>query len=281
MITHTVLDRLIHKPVTIQLTEEQTQEINHGDMVLYKDDEWKTQTWEYLGYSTWRWKKATYIWPLTQKQTELCQNYQIQADEFFEIFKEEFWKAFPTSKPLCARMHYTGKQIYFYFHAETRYNFSDFVKWFRSVVPIRFFLYQVWPRDRVRLHPNRHERFDPSWLPLMYSIFKHPLENVDNDAVLAQWLAWRDAESLKDRSWKFDHTLNFEKDRYIQENKKYPRRWEIIDRYGSTMKCMGCNILTQEIKLKGKSDESNEWFGWEWKVVHHDEYKACIQKNLS
>jgi cell fate regulator YaaT (PSP1 superfamily) len=247
-------------------------------MVLYKDEEDKIQSWEYLGYKAWRWKKATYVGPLSDKQKEQCKQHQIQADKYFKIFEENFGKAFPTSKTLCSRMHHNWRQIYFYFHAETRYNFSDFVKEFRSMLPLRFFLYQVGPRDRVRLHPNRHEWFDSSWLPLMYSIFKHPLANVESDAIMVQWLAWRDTESLKDRSGKFDHTLNFEKDWYIKESKKYPRRWQIIDRYWSTMKCMGCNILTQEIKLKGEGDEKKEWFDWERKVIHYDEYQDSINK---
>lgn len=278
MITHTVIDRLIHKPVTITLTQEQRDELHHGDMLIYKDEEWKPQSWEYLWYKTSRWKKATYVGPVSQKQIEQSEKYQIKADSYFEVFKEQFGLSFPTSKPLCARMHHGWRQIYFYFHAETRYNFSEFVKSFRSIVPIRFFLYQVGPRDRVRLHPNHHEWFDPSWLPLMYSIFKHPLPNVENDAIMVQWLAGRDHESLKDRSGKFDHTLNFEKDRYIQESKKYPRRGQIINWNWLTMKCMGCNILTQEIKLKWKGDEEKEGFWWEWKVIHHDEYLTGLKK---
>lgn len=276
MIIHTLIDRLIHKPVTIQLTQEQANAIQPWDMVLYKDEENKMQSWEYLWYKVSRWKKATYIGPLSLKQKEQCERNQIQANKYFETFAERFGKAFPSSKTLCSRMHHWWRQIYFYFHAETRYNFSDFVKEFRSIIPIRFFLYQVWPRDRVRLHPNRHERFDPSWLPLMYSIFKHPLANVENDSIVVQGLAWRDHESLKDRSGKFDHTLNFEKDRYIEESKKYPRRGQIVQRNWVTMKCMWCNILTQEIKLKWKWNESKEWFVWEWKVVHYDEYQAQL-----
>jgi hypothetical protein len=44
MTTHTLLDRLIHKPVTVTLTDEQIDAISPGEMVLYKDEEDKIQS---------------------------------------------------------------------------------------------------------------------------------------------------------------------------------------------------------------------------------------------
>lgn len=278
MKNYTLIDRLIHKPVTVSLSRKQIDSLIHGDMVTYKDDEGKIQSWEYLWYHTGHGKKATFIAKLSEEKIKKCEEYQKKADDMFVTFKELFGSAFPTSLPLCARMSHTWHQIYFYFYSDTRYNFSNFVKTFREKVRMRFFLYQVGPRDRVRLHPNHKERFDTSWLPLMYSIFKHPLPNVENDAITIQWLAWRDTETLKDRSWKFDHTLNFEKDRYEKELKHFPRRGQIIDRYGNSMKCMGCNMLTQEIKLRWKTDEKQEWFTGEWKVVTLEEYEICVKR---
>lgn len=275
---YTIIDRLIHKPVTVSLSQDQVASLTPGDMVTYKDDEEKIQSWEYLWYHTDQWRKATFIAKLSEEKIEKCKEYQKKADDLFIPFKELFGSAFPSSLPLCARMSHTWHQIYFYFYSDTRYNFSDFVKSFREKVRMRFFLYQVGPRDRVRLHPNHKQRFDPSWLPLMYSIFKHPLPNVESDAISVQWLAWRDAESLKDRSWKFDHTLNFEKEWYEQELNHFPKRWEIIDRYGNSMKCMGCNMLTQEIKLRWKTDENQERFTGEWNTVTLEEYQTCISR---
>lgn len=277
MAKHSILDRLIQKPVNVVLSDEQIAALIPGMMVVYKDDEWKTQSGEYLGYDAWYGKKWTFVKSYSEADIKKASDNQTKADKLFVSFKKQFAEAFPTSLPLSSRIHHLGNQIYFYFYAENRYNFSDFVRWFREEVRMKFFLYQVSSRDRVRMHPNRDEWFDPSGLPLMYSIFKHPLPNVDSDAIAVQWLAWRDPESLKDRSWKFDHTLNFEHQRYTQEAKRFPRRWQQIDRYGETMRCMGSNMLTQEIKLRWKGDDDRERFTWERKVVSLKEYQTCVQ----
>jgi hypothetical protein len=130
----------------------------------------------------------------------------------------------------------------------------------------------VGARDRVRLHPHLEERYDPSGMPLMYHIFKHPLPNVESDMLASQWLDWRSTDKIKDWSGKLDHTLLFEADWYTEESKRYPIRWSIVRRQGQEWKCMWFNLLTQEIKLRGKSDDDT----WgdrrgEWKKVLLDE----------
>lgn len=104
------------------------------------------------------------------------------------LFKDIFPKQFPEAVPITARMNLHGNQIYFYFYAETRFQFSEFVKQFRQQIGYHFFLYQVSSRDRVRLQPNLETRYDPSGMPLMYHIFKHPLPNIENDIVGQQQL---------------------------------------------------------------------------------------------
>ncbi len=170
-------------------------------------------------------------------------------------------------------MNHLGTQIYFYFTAEVRFQFGEFVKTFRQQIGYHFFLYQVSPRDRVRLHPRLEERYDPSGMPLMYHIFKHPLPHVESDMLASQGLDGRATDKMKDWSGKFDHSLLFEADRYNEESKKYPARGSIVKRQGKERKCMGYNLLNQEIKLRGKSDDdahSHERRG-EWKKVTYTE----------
>jgi cell fate regulator YaaT (PSP1 superfamily) len=104
----------------------------------------------------------------------------------YDLFAEKFTKEFPEAVPLTARMNSHGNQVYFYFFAETRFQFGEFVKTFRQQIGYHFFLYQVGARDRVRLHPRLEERYDPSGMPLMYHIFKHPLPNVESDMLASQ-----------------------------------------------------------------------------------------------
>ena len=102
------------------------------------------------------------MYALSDKQRAAFDAHQQQAKELNVVFKDEFKRSFPESVPLTSRMNLHGDQIYFYFYAETRFNFADFVRSFRERIKMKFFLYQVGARDRVRLHPNLNERFDSS-----------------------------------------------------------------------------------------------------------------------
>lgn len=269
------IDRLIHKPV--RLTGNYTgHPLQPWQKIVYQDEEGHEMVGEYLGYETDAEKTGTFLYPLLGQQEQNFEAYQQKAAGLFEIFDSQFKALFPESVPLCARMNLTWNHIYFYFYAETRFNFSDFVKSFREQIGCKFFLYQVGARDRVRLHPNLKEWFDPSGLPLLYSIFKHPLPTVDSEAIAVQNLEGRNPDRLKDRSGKLDHSLNFEKDLYAEEIKQYPPRWSIIDRYGVPMKCMGFNILTQEIKLRAVIDNDPQKFGGERKKVTLHEYQDAL-----
>lgn len=250
-----VLDRLILKPVKITCKEDLT--LPPKSWVVYKDEENTEFAGTLLGYKTQASKSGSFLYPLEGQQQQLFEGYQQKAASLYEIFASDFKKAFPDSAPLCARMNLQGTQVYFYFYAETRFQFAEFVREFRQKIGYHFFLYQVGARDRVRLHPHLEERYDPSGMPLMYHLFKHPLPNVESDILAQQQLEGRAMDKLKDRSGKLDHTLLFEADRYAQEIKKYPARGSVIQRQGKPMKCMWFNLLTQEIKLRGQSEEDD------------------------
>jgi len=226
----TVLDRLIHKPVTLEIPDSvDISTAKPGDFVVYKDEEWHDLVWEYLWYTLEKTKKWKFSSFLSGKWLDDFQTYQEKAKNLYVEFKKDFWTEFPDSVPITAKASLRWDQY------------------------------------------NRHERFDPSWLPLMYSIFRHPLEMVESDTVHLQQLDWRDPERLKDRSGKYNHTLAFEKEFYENESKRYPKRWWIVQYKWEKVKCVGNNYLTQEIKLRGKSETSDS-FRWEWMVITLDEY---------
>ncbi len=272
MNTTTILDRLIHKPVTLTIPKwTDLSHLKNGDFLIYRDEEGKDLVWEYLWYTLQNTKKWKFVSVLEGTNRTNFDLYQKKAAELYREFKKDFGSEFPDSVPITSKASLYWDQIYFYFYAETRYNFADFVRAFRNKVKKKFFIYQVWSRDRVRLHPNRDEWFDASWLPLMYSIFRHPLEMVEHDTVQVQHLDWRDPERLKDRSWKYDHTLAFEKEFYKEESKRYPTRWWVVRYKWEKVKCVWNNYLTQEIKLRWKSEWKDD-FRWEWMVITLDEY---------
>ncbi len=271
-----VLDRLNTKPV--KLTGELPAGLTYGDRVVYKDSDSKEMVGTLLGYSVDSAKTGAFLYPLTGQQAENFKAYQEKAAKLYDLFKDKFKASFPESVPLTARMNLQGNQVYFYFFAETRFDFAEFVKGFRQEIGYNFFLYQVGARDRVRLHPNLHEWFDTSGLPLIYHIFKHPLPNVEGDVIGLQNLEGRDIDKLKDRSGKLDHTLNFEKDIYEEESRRYPRRGEVVTFESKKMKCTGINILTQEIKLRGQSDDDPNEYRGEFRKITLSEYRPTVRE---
>lgn len=279
-----VLDRLINKPVKVE--GKIPTDIQAKEKIVYKDEKGKEMLGIVLGYKTKADKSGTFSYILKDTELENFNHYQETAADLYKIFKKKFTAEFPGAKPITARMSLSGRQIYFYFFAEQRFNFAEFVKSFRQEIGQHFFLYQVGARDRVRLHPHLDERYDPSGLPLMYHIFKHPLDGVESETVEAQGL-YGNSDKLKDWSGKLDHTLNFEKEIYAEENKKYPRKGQIINVDGKPMKCAWFNILTQEIKLRWKIEDADEntnprflWKG-EFKILTLDEYEKAKNKKTS
>lgn len=260
------IDRLINKPVKI--TGKLPDDLKAKDMCIYKDEDGKEMVATILWYEIKAEKKWVFKAVMTADEKEKFETNQDKAKELFVLFKTSFSEQFPEAKPITARMNLRWNHIYFYFFAETRFNFSEFVKWFRQKIWMNFFLYQVWARDRVRLHPNLHERYDPSWLPLTYHIFKHTLPEVDGDALNVQQLWWRNIERLKDWSWKMDYTINFEKQFYEEEIKRYPSHGQVLALEWKRYKCTWHNLLTWEINLRWQWDEDKR-DDWRW----HGEFK--------
>ena len=269
--TISVLDRLINKPVNVSFPDK--AKLVAGDLVVYKDQEKKEYLWEYLWYSIKTEKKWTFVRVLEWKEMDRHIQNKEKADALYQVFKKQFKQKFPDSKPITARIDLHGSQIYFYFFAEDRYDFSDFVRTFREQVRLKFFIYQVSARDRIRMFPGIDTRYDANGLPMMYSIFKHPLPQVSKNAIQSQWLRGRDMERLKDRSGQLDHTLEFEADLYAEEVPKYPEKRSIVTLWDKKMMCTWYNILTQEIKLRGEDPDKPDEFYGEFMSISLEEFE--------
>jgi hypothetical protein len=101
---------------------------------------------------------------------------------------------------------------------------------------------------------------------------------VEGDVIGLQNLEGRDIDKLKDRSGKLDHTLNFEKDIYEEESRRYPRRGEVVTFESKKRKCTGINILTQEIKLRGQSDDDPNEYRGEFRKITLSEYRPTVRE---
>lgn len=88
-------------------------------------------------------RSARYIDRCTEEELEEFEQMQLKAREKFPLFKKMFKEAFPSAVPVTARYHMFSRQYYFYFYAEQRFNFVEFIKAFRQELGAHFFLFQV------------------------------------------------------------------------------------------------------------------------------------------
>lgn len=88
-------------------------------------------------------RDCTYVGRLTDAELKDFEEMQKKAKAHFPMFKRMFKGAFPTAIPVTARYHMFVNQRYFYFYAEQRFNFVEFIKEFRQALGGQFFLFQV------------------------------------------------------------------------------------------------------------------------------------------
>lgn len=88
-------------------------------------------------------RSACYIDRCNDQELEEFELMQTRAREKFPLFKKMFKEAFPSAVPVTARYHMFSRQYYFYFYAEQRFNFVEFIKAFRQELGAHFFLFQV------------------------------------------------------------------------------------------------------------------------------------------
>jgi cell fate regulator YaaT (PSP1 superfamily) len=246
-----IIDRLTSKVIKCPL-KEGSEAPKYGTKVLYKDEEQKSHTGTVLGYPRECRNNSIYVGPLSEAQVEQFNKNQERAKEMFPNFKIKFKEAFPESVPVTARMNLYGNEIYFYFFAEVRFNFADFVRSMRPEIPMNFFLYQVGARDRIRLDPRADGMVCSSGhgTGLDCKTFHHPLPNIETEHIIAQQLEGRDIEKLKGLCGKLKCSLAYEQDRYVSASRKFPQRGRIFDYLKEKVKCIGVNLVTEEIKLR-------------------------------
>ena len=208
---------------------------------------------------------ADFVRILEWDEKEEFNKQQEIALKIFPTFKREFQSEFPGSVPITARFHIFSDQLYFFFYSEERYVFTDFVKKFREKLWKNMFLFQVWARDMMRMSPWADWMMCSSWQTLCCKTCTM-LPNIEIESVVMQNLEGRDIERLKWKCWKLKCCLLYELDLYVQESKKFPRKWAKIDmswiherRSDETddniWVVASYNIITQDVNIKTK-----DWF---------------------
>lgn len=196
-------------------------------------------------------KPAQYLGRLDPSVLDDFDRYQHQAREKFPMFKKMFKTAFPSAIPVTAKYQLYSKQWYFYFYAEERFNFVEFIKEFRQVLGAPFFLFQVGARDMIKLSPATDDIVGCNGKNLCCKS-NRPLPSIEIEHLLIQHLDGRDIERLKGRCGKLKCSLIYEVETYITESAKFPEKGSTVDLVG----CKQCgtvtnfNILTNMLEVQ-------------------------------
>jgi len=82
------------------------------------------------------------------------------------------------------------------------------------------------------------------------------LPSVNVEALIAQHLEWRDIERLKWRCGKLKCSLLYEVELYLDENKKYPKKWDKI----KSKSCDDCWFVTW-FNIMNETISAKDWQG--------------------
>lgn len=271
------LDRYTNKYLIInKVTSDILWNLQIWDKIVYEQPDQKTWT---MKLSIWtiitEWIQAQ--WINKEKQSFFSADFvrilewdekkefetqQEIALKIFPTFKREFQEEFPNSVPVTARFQIFSDQLYFFFFSEERYVFTDFVKRFREKLWKNMFLFQVWARDMMRMSPWADGMLCSAWQTLCCKNCT-VLPNIEIENIIMQNLEWRDIERLKWKCWKLKCCLLYELDMYINESKKFPRKWSKVDvtwlrerrseEDDNIWVVTSYNILTQEVSIKTKN----------------------------
>lgn len=198
-------------------------------------------------------RKGEYQNILRDKELKKFRHKQEEALQKFPLFKQEFKQNFPTSIPITARYHVFSGLWYFYFYAEERYNFSEFIKSFRAQLWAPFFFYQLSARDMIRLDP-RADNMIGDFGGIIECKSYRPLEDVTMDDIYLQNLEGRDLERLKWLHGRFKASLAYESELYKSESKLFPKKWTTVKRNGEEATVKKINIITRLIDLQLDDD---------------------------
>lgn len=275
------LDRYTNKYLIIEkIPEEFSNKLTLWDKIVYEQPDAKT--WA-MKSSIWtiisEWTQnaclnkdskslfsANFLRILEWKEKEEFETQQEIALKIFPTFKKEFKAEFPNSIPVTARFQIFSDQLYFFFFSEERFIFTDFVKRFREKLWKNMFLFQIGARDMIRMSPGADWMMCSSGQTLCCKNCTM-LPNIEIESIVMQNLEWRDIERLKWKCGKLKCCLLYELDLYVNDSKKYPRKWSKIDiswlrdrkfddnNDDNTWIVNSFNIITQDVNIK-----TRDWF---------------------
>jgi len=180
--------------------------------------------------------EVNFLYKLNEKQLEKFYQLNKKALEIFSNIKNELKIVFPDLKFITAKMTYAGDMIYLYFYSEDRIDFRPYLWELKKLIGMRFFLYQVWARDSIRIDPRSKQMCWDCGHQLCCTKSMCKIESVPTSTIHLQNLQAQWIDSQKWVCGKLKCCLKYEEDIYKQELKS-----TLI--YEQNLKKMEKNIL--------------------------------------
>jgi len=217
--------------------------------VVYKKD-WQKFVWTYIGYKCTPDLTGEFLYKLEWINLEKFYQLDKKAKSIFENIKDELKFIFPMLKFITAKMNFSGDVLYLYFYGETRVDFREWLGDLRKLIWMRFFLYQVWARDRIRLHPKSCEMIGDCGHKLCCTQTLCRIDSIETKTVHLQNLQTQWIEKQKWVCGKLKCCLKYEEDIYLKELDNYPDIWAELEIEGKKYTVIGINTLSGYVFLK-------------------------------
>ncbi len=238
----------------LKLTNTPTIKLKHWDKVVY-EERWYKYIWTYIWYDCEYDYEVSFLYKLNNKQLERFYSLDKKAKDIYYNVKDDLKLVFPNLKFVIAKMNFTGSIIYIYFYSEDRVDFRPYLQEVKQLIWMNFFLYQVWARDRVRLHPESKNICWSCWQWLCCTKHMCKIPSVETSTISLQSLQTQSMDSLKWVCWKLKCCLKYEEKIYEKELEAYPELWSTIEKEWKIYTVIGVNVLMKYIFVKDQA-----WF---------------------
>jgi len=236
----------------VEVPDKLVKWLKTWDKVVYKKDNEKfiaTYIWYYCKPDF----SGEFLYKLTGSNLERFLQLDKKAKDIFNSIKDDLKFIFPQLKFLTAKMNFSWDILYIYFYGETRVDFRPWLKDLRDLIWMKFFLYQVGARDRVRLHPESKYWVGDCWHSLCCVNNLCKLDSVETSTINLQNLQTQWVEKQKWLCGKLKCCLKYEEKIYEQELENYPNIWTELEKDWKKYTVIWINTLSKYVFLKDEN----------------------------
>ncbi len=233
----------------IEAKDVSLPKLKTGDKIVYASN-WKKFVWTYIWYKCTPDYTGDFLYKLTDKNLQKFYELDKKAKSIFDNIKDDLKFIFPMLKFITAKMNFSWDMIYIYFYWETRVDFREWLPDLRKLIWMKFFLYQVWARDRVRLHPNAKNMIWDCGHTLCCTKTLCRVDTIETKTIHLQNLQTQGIDRQKGVCWKLKCCLKFEEKIYLSELENYPEVWTLLEIEGKKYTIIWINVLSGYVFVK-------------------------------